>query len=130
MLTVTNPLGYVKEMKYNALGKIELTTNEEGRTTRTLYDERGNIKSVYDGYSVFTQQNIYEDAYQTKSIIEKKSSGKIIKQYSFNYDAGGKIIEETGVNVTSNQLAMVKSSWNTAWAINSPPISTMQKTTE
>ena len=39
-----------------------------------------------------------------KSIIEKTSAGKIITTYSFDYDAGGKIKEEAGVNVTTTQI--------------------------
>ena len=100
---ITYPGGQVLTYYYDHSGLLTDVIDFNGGKTHYQYDLNGKLRTITRPNGT-TREMTYDDAYQVKSIIEKASSGKIIINYSFDYDAGGKIKEEEGVNVATTQI--------------------------
>ena len=73
------------------------TIQFNGGTTHYDYDNNGRIKNITRPNGT-TRTTTYDAAGQVKTIIDTNVKGEMVCNYSFDYDAGGKIKEEKGLN--------------------------------
>ena len=107
--TLTYPNGQIITYNYDGSGLLTDTIDFNGGTTHYDYDNNGRIKTITRPNGT-TRTTTYDKAGQVKTIIDTNAKGEIISNYSFDYDAGGKIKEEKGLNenltVTNGEIIM------------------------
>ena len=106
---LTYPNGQAITYSYDSSGLLTDTVDFKGGTTHYDYDNNGRIKTITRPNGT-TRTTTYDKAGQVKTIIDQNAKGEIISNYSFDYDAGGKIKEEKGLNenltVTKGEIIM------------------------
>ncbi len=94
---LTYPNGQSITYNYDGSGLLTDTIDFNGGTTHYDYDNNGRIKTITRPNGT-TRNTTYDAEGQVKTIIDTNVKGEIISNYSFDYDAGGKIKEENGLN--------------------------------
>ena len=94
---LTYPNGQTITYNYDGSGLLTDTIDFTGGTTHYDYDNNGRIKTIIRPNGT-TRSTTYDATGQVKTIIDTNVKGEIICNYSFDYDDGGKIKEEKGLN--------------------------------
>ena len=69
----------------------------DGGITKYTYDANGRNTNITRPNGT-ARTHKYDKAGQVTAILDYNAAGEIIANYSFDYDAGGKIVEETGLS--------------------------------